>query len=164
MADIESRVREALTALGMDFELMPCDPDFADTAAFCEKYGVDPWDSANTILVSSRRPAGKSCACIVLAPTRLDVNHKVCELLDVRKASFASGEDTMAKTGMMIGGVTPFALPPDLPIYIDARVMEREFVVAGGGSRSVKVRVQPAAFARLPGATVVEALALSNNM
>ena len=27
---------------------------------------------------------------------------------------------------MMIGGVTPFGLPDDLPLYIDARVMAQE--------------------------------------
>ena len=38
-----------------------------------------------------------------------------------------------------MGGVTPFALPPDLPLWIDARVMDRERIVVGGGSRAAKV-------------------------
>ena len=40
---------------------------------------------------------------------------------------------------MTMGGVTPFALPADLPLWIDSRVMARERIVVGGGSRAAKV-------------------------
>jgi prolyl-tRNA editing enzyme YbaK/EbsC (Cys-tRNA(Pro) deacylase) len=33
--------------------VLDCDPDFADTAAFCERYGVAPEDSANAIVVAA---------------------------------------------------------------------------------------------------------------
>ena len=87
---IEARVRERLAALGVDHEVMPCDPDFADTAAFCARYGVSPEQSANTIVVAARKEPGVACACVALATCRLDVNHVVCDLLGVRKASFAA--------------------------------------------------------------------------
>ncbi len=156
---IEARVRDRLAALGVDHETMPCDPDFADTAAFCERYGVAPDHSANTIVVAARKEPGVACACVALATCRLDVNHVVCGLLGVRKASFAAPDQTRALTGMMIGGVTPFGLPDALPLYIDARVMDQETVVIGGGSRSMKIRLAPSALLRLPGARVVEGLA-----
>ena len=35
--------------------------------------------------------------------------------------------------------MTVFGLPASLPVWIDARVMARERVVLGGGSRSFKV-------------------------
>jgi prolyl-tRNA editing enzyme YbaK/EbsC (Cys-tRNA(Pro) deacylase) len=156
---IEARVRERLGALAVEHEILECDPDFADTAAFCARYGVPPEQSANTIVVAARRDAGVACACLVLATCRLDVNHAVCDLLGVRKASFASAEQTRDLTGMMIGGVTPFGLPEDLPLYIDDHVMQQPAVVIGGGSRSMKVRLAPSSLLRLPGASVVEGLA-----
>ena len=70
-----------------------------------------PSSRANTIVVAARKEPGVACACVVLATCRLDVNHAVCDLLGVRKASFASAEQTRELTGMMIGGVTPFGLP-----------------------------------------------------
>jgi prolyl-tRNA editing enzyme YbaK/EbsC (Cys-tRNA(Pro) deacylase) len=158
-AAIEARVRDRLAALGVDHETLECDPDFADTAAFCARYGVAPEQSANTIVVAARKEPGVACACVVLATCRLDVNHSVCDLLGVRKASFASAEQTQALTGMMIGGVTPFGLPEDLPLYIDARVMTPATVVIGGGSRSLKIRLAPVGLLRLPGARVIEGLA-----
>ena len=59
----------------------------------------------------------------------------------------------------MIGGVTVFALPSDLPIWIDARVTARSRVIVGGGSRACKVLVDTAALASLPNVTIVEGLA-----
>jgi prolyl-tRNA editing enzyme YbaK/EbsC (Cys-tRNA(Pro) deacylase) len=158
-AGIEALVRDRLTELGVEHEILACDPDFADTAAFCARYGVPPEQSANTIVVAARKEPGIACACVVLATCRLDVNHAVCDLLGVRKASFASAEQTRELTGMMIGGVTPFGLPDGLPLYIDTLVMSQETVVIGGGSRSMKIRLAPAGLLALPGARVVEGLA-----
>jgi prolyl-tRNA editing enzyme YbaK/EbsC (Cys-tRNA(Pro) deacylase) len=159
-ARIEAAVRAALDRAGARYEVMPCDPAFADTAAFCERYGIDPADSANAILVATRREPKVHALCLVLATTRLDVNHAVADLLGVRKLSFASAEETAQLTGMVLGGVTPFALPAGLPLYVDARVLGRPTVIVGGGSRSSKVRVDPELFGRLPGCQVVEGLAI----
>lgn len=158
-ADAWERVRQTLDRLGFPYEAMACDPDFADTAAFCERYGIAPAESANTILVATRQEPKSWAACLVVSTTRLDVNHAVKKLLGGKRVSFASAEETREKTGMMLGGVTPFGLPDDIPIYIDARVLEPERVVVGGGSRSWKVRLAGRALASLPNASVVEGLA-----
>ena len=138
---IEAHVREAMSRLSAQGEIIECDPALADTAAFCAHYGYPPEQSANTILVASKRPHGEFSACVVLSTTRLDVNKKVCQLMGVKKASFASAEVTAELTGMMIGGVTPFALPEGLPLYVDAAVMNNPWVILGGGSRSIKVKI-----------------------
>jgi prolyl-tRNA editing enzyme YbaK/EbsC (Cys-tRNA(Pro) deacylase) len=153
------RLLAALGPLGLDHELFACDPALADTAAFCAAYGFAPEDSANTILVVGKSDPPRFAACVVLAPNRLDVNRVVRDRLGTRKASFAPAESTREITGMEIGGVTVVVLPPDLPIWIDARVMDRERVVVGGGSRSWKVILRPADLLRIPGTAVVEGLA-----
>jgi prolyl-tRNA editing enzyme YbaK/EbsC (Cys-tRNA(Pro) deacylase) len=56
--------------------------------------------------------------------------------------------------------VTVFGLPADLPIFVDARVMARQRIVLGGGSRSWKVLAPPAILQALPNVTVVDGLAL----
>lgn len=157
--DVEAAVVRALDATGVQYEAMPCDPDFADTAAFCERYGVAPEDTANTIVVVGKSEPRTYVACVVLATNRLDVNGVVKRRLGIRKVSFASAEETRALTGMMIGGVTALALPQDLPLWVDSRVMVRPAVVLGGGSRSLKIRVTPEVFRHLPGTDVVDDLA-----
>jgi prolyl-tRNA editing enzyme YbaK/EbsC (Cys-tRNA(Pro) deacylase) len=156
---IDLTVQHQLDRLGVPFEIFPCDPDLADTANFCAAYGFKPEDSANTILVIGKSDPPVYAACVVLANSRLDVNKTVRQRLGTRKASFAPAEDTRAITGMEIGGVTVFGLPPELPIWIDSRVMARERVVLGGGSRSFKVIAAPEILVRLPSAEVVEGLA-----
>jgi prolyl-tRNA editing enzyme YbaK/EbsC (Cys-tRNA(Pro) deacylase) len=154
----DAALRANLDALGVEYELFPCDPALADTAAFCEAYGFAPEDSANTILVVGKSSPPKYVACLVLATTRLDVNRAVKQRLGTR-ASFASADATRELTGMEIGGVTVFGLPAELPIWVDARVMERERIVLGGGSRSCKVLAPPAILQALPGVEIVEGLA-----
>jgi prolyl-tRNA editing enzyme YbaK/EbsC (Cys-tRNA(Pro) deacylase) len=88
----------------------------------------------------------------VKATTRLDVNHAVADLMGVRKLSFASAEETVSLTGMMIGGVTVFAL--------HERLMSLDYVILGSGSRSSKVKTSPEVFLRLPQAKVIPGLAL----
>ena len=149
----------ALRRLGHPFELFACDPALADTAQFCEAYGFELGDSANTIMVVGKAEPRRYAACIVLATHRLDVNRTVRDRLGTRKASFASADETRAITGMEIGGVTPFGLPPELPIWVDASVMTRPRIVLGGGSRSWKVIASPSILLALPDASVVEGLA-----
>jgi prolyl-tRNA editing enzyme YbaK/EbsC (Cys-tRNA(Pro) deacylase) len=158
-AVVEAQVNEALAGLGAPHELIRIDPAYADTAAFCEKYGFAPEQSGNTIIVGSKKEPRKFAACLVLAHTKLDVNHAVRGLMGVSRLSFATAEDTKALTGMMIGGVTVLALPPDMPIYVDDRIMALDWVILGGGSRSSKIKVSPEALRRMPAVQVVPGLA-----
>ena len=149
---------EASLAGHGDYELFACDPALADTAAFCAAYGFALEDSANTIVVVGKGQPPVYAACVVLATHRLDVNRTIKARLG-RKSSFASPDETRELTGMAIGGVTAFGLPPDLPLWIDAAVMERPRIVLGGGSRSWKVLAPPSILRTLPNAEVVEGLA-----
>lgn len=154
-------VENALKKHGIEYKVMECDPDVADTAAFCDYYGVSPDQSANTILVASRKSEPvRYAVCVVLATTRLDVNKKVCQLLNVKKASFADADTTRELTGMMIGGVTAVGIA-DQQIYIDSEVMEREEVVMGGGNRSSKLVIHPRELMKLANVEIIAGLARS---
>ena len=155
---IESAVLEAVAATGEPFEVIEVDPALADTAAFCAHYGYPPEISGTCIVVASRDDPPVLVACLALATTKLDVNAVVRRRLGVRKASFAPAELTRSATGMEIGGVTPFGLPSDLPLWVDARIAALDRVIVGGGSRAIKLLVTPAALAAV-GAEFVPDLA-----
>ncbi len=158
MPSPEEIVAAAVANLGIPYELIEIDPAFADTAAFCEKYGYPVEQSCNTIVVASKKEPKKYVACVVLAHTRLDVNKRVTKLMGVPKASFASSEEMMALTGMQVGGVTPFSLPQGMPLYVDDRVMAADWIILGGGGRSLQIKTSPEVFTKL-GAEVVSGLA-----
>ena len=152
--------RAALDELGVPFEVMACDPALADTAAFVQAYGVPLDRSANTIVVASKGAEPSYVACVLLATTSLDVNNVVRREMGVRKASFAAADPVRDLTGMEIGGVTPFGLPASLPVLVDARVMEPDWVILGGGNRSSKLRLAPEGLRALASLRVVDGLAV----
>lgn len=156
---LDPSVAEALQRLGAPFDVMECDPALADTAAFVEAYGVPLDHSANTILVASKGAEATYVACVLLATTWLDVNNVVRREMGVRKASFARAEPVRALTGMQIGGVTPFGLPGNVPVLVDAGVMRPPWIILGGGNRSSKLRVAPDVLRAIPSVRVVEGLA-----
>lgn len=159
MPSPEEIVLAALEKLGAPYEAIEIDPAFADTAAFCAKYGYPPERSCNTIIVASKKEPKRFAACVVLAHTRLDVNKRVTKLMGVSKASFASAEEMMALTGMQVGGVTAFSLPPGIPLYIDDRIPALDWIILGGGGRSLKIKASPSIFQQL-GAEVVSGLGI----
>ena len=149
-SDIEKAVVSNLEELGISFELVQINPDFADTAEFCREYGYELDVCGNTIVVASKRGEKQYSACIVLGSDRLDVNKTVRSLMGVSRLSFASAEETETLTGMTVGGVTPFALPQDLQVYADEKVLSLECVILGSGSRSSKLLVAPEELKKLP--------------
>ncbi len=158
--EAEQTAVAAAERFGLPVELIPCDPSHADTAAFCAHYGYPAERAANTIVVASKKEPKQYAACVVLATTRLDVNHAVRDLLGAAKCSFASAEEMRALTGMTVGGVTAFGLPPGIPLFVDARVLDLDWVILGTGGRNGKLRISPEVFRRVPGAKVVEGLAV----
>jgi prolyl-tRNA editing enzyme YbaK/EbsC (Cys-tRNA(Pro) deacylase) len=135
------------------------DPGLADTAAFCERYGVAPAESANCVVVAGRRDGEtRFAACVVLATTRADVNGVVRRQLDVRKASFAAMDVAVEQTGMEYGGITPIGVPGTWPVFVDAAVAAIPRVVVGSGLRRSKLTLPGEALGRLPGAVVVPGL------
>ena len=159
VALLHPSVSDQLREHHLDFEVMPCDPALADTAAFVEAYGVPLDRSANTIVVASKGAEPSYVVCVLLATTSLDVNNVVRREMRVRKASFAGADPVRALTGMEIGGVTPFGLPDGLPVLVDARVMDQDWIVLGGGNRSSKLKLAPNALRLLPSVRVIEGLA-----
>ena len=129
---IDLAVQEQLDRLGVPYELFPCDPELADTAAFCAAYGFQPEESANTILVIGKSEPPVYVACVVLATTRLDVGRSGS---GSARARHRLPRPKKLEPLRAFGGVTVFGLPPDLPIWIDSGVMQRKRVVLGGGSR-----------------------------
>jgi prolyl-tRNA editing enzyme YbaK/EbsC (Cys-tRNA(Pro) deacylase) len=136
------------------------DPDLADTAAFCERYGVAMDASANCVVVTGRRgEAERTAACMVLATTRADVNGFVRRHLDVRKASFAAMDFAVTATAMEYGGITPVGLPEGWPVLVDQRVHDAPAVVIGSGLRRSKLALPGRLLSTLPTAEVHDGLA-----
>mgnify|MGYP001280505673 FL=1 len=157
--DTKLKVLEKINLLNTEFECININPEFADTKLFCEKYSYPMGKSCNTIIVASKKEPKQFCACVVIATTKLDVNKRVKKVMGVSKASFASADEMKQLTGMEVGGVTVFSLPDDLPIYVDERIMDLDWIILGGGGRDTKFKTSPQIFHKLK-ATIIENLAV----
>lgn len=143
----------------LDVKVAEIDPELADTAAFCDRYGVAMEDSANCVIVAGKRGGEvRYAAVMVLATGRADVNGVIRRHLDVRKVSFAAQADAVDLTGMEYGGITPIGLPGGWPVLVDENVTRRPFVVIGSGVRRSKLALSGDA---LVAATGGEVLALT---
>jgi prolyl-tRNA editing enzyme YbaK/EbsC (Cys-tRNA(Pro) deacylase) len=154
--ELDPAVARAIQSLGVIGEVLPCNPEWADTESFCAHYNIPRDRAANTILVASKTEPKQHAACLVLANTKLDVNHAVSRLMGIKRLSFASADETKAVTGQLIGGVTLFGLPDTIPLYIDSRIMAADYVIVGGGNRSTKIKLLPSELRKLPQLTVAE--------
>ena len=137
------------------------DPALADTAAFCESYGVPLEESANCVVIAARRGANTTyAACIVTATARADVNGLVRRHLGARKASFAPVDAVTEATGMEYGGITPVGLPDGWPVLVDAAVVKLASAVIGSGISGSKLWLPGELLAEIPGAEVLHDLGI----
>ncbi|MFF5262952.1 YbaK/EbsC family protein [Actinomadura viridis] len=132
------------------------DPELADTAAFCERYGVPLEASANCVIVAAKRGGEVGyAACMVAATDRADVNGVVRRHLGARKVSFAPTADATSLTSMEYGGITPLGLPAGWPVLVDEAVAAAPLVVVGSGVRRSKLLLPGKSLADLPGAEIL---------
>lgn len=154
-----SRVILHLERLGVEHELVCCDPSLAETAAFCAAYDCRLEDAVNAILVRSKDRPPRYALCLVLATDRLDLSGRLRGLLGERRVSLARPEEAEELTGMEIGGIAPFGIPEDLPVLVDPAVLDRPWLVFGGGGKDLKVLGPPALVEAVPQVESVEGLA-----
>jgi prolyl-tRNA editing enzyme YbaK/EbsC (Cys-tRNA(Pro) deacylase) len=142
-----------------EIALVEIDPDYADTAAMSERYGVPMSSGANCVVVMGRRDGvERVAACVVRADTRADVNSLVKRTLDVRKASFLAMDRAVDESGMEYGGITPVGLPEDWRVLVDEACLAIEAAVIGSGVRRSKLLVPGPLLAELPRSEVLPGL------
>ena len=147
---LDENVISMLRTYEIDHEILLIDPDYADTSEFCNKYQYKLEHSGNTIIVASKRGPKQYAACLVQAHTRLDVNKVVTRLMGIKRASFASADETKEVTGMLVGGVTPFGLPSDMPIFVDEHIKDLDYIILGSGVRTSKIKVAGSELSKIP--------------
>ena len=65
----------------------------------------------------------------------------IAALVGGRKARFADAETVRSATGYAIGGVSPFDLPENLPVFADSSLARFETVYPAAGTPSSMVRM-----------------------
>ena len=154
MAELHKTVEEIYITNLDKLEVFECEDEFSDTQSFCDHYGYKIEDSCNAILIKSKKPEEFYTLFCVLGSTRLDVNHKAKSLMGARKVSFASKEEAEEITSQIYGGISPLGLVPEIKIFIDREVLNREKIFIGAGNRLSKFFLTPESLVELTQGTL----------
>jgi prolyl-tRNA editing enzyme YbaK/EbsC (Cys-tRNA(Pro) deacylase) len=125
LPSVTSTLEEAATAVGC-----------------CERQMV-----RSTVFVAD----GEAVLCVTCGSDPVDPA-LLADVLDVAEARPATADEVRAATGFAAGGVPPVG--HELPIVLDAAVLEHETVWAAGGDRRTVFEVEPHRLAGCTAATV----------
>lgn len=87
--------------------------------------------------------------------TRID-NKKFKEVLGVRDLRIATPIELKDQTGFDVAMVSPILLPEGFPLFIDAKVLEKETVRVGTGNNEFSLEINVEDLVRVTGAKVVD--------
>ena len=148
-------VRAWLAGHAPELRLIEAHASTATVADAAETLGVAPGQIAKTLTV---RAGAETFLLVTRGDARLD-NQKARAEFGARPRML-DADETFALTGHIVGGVCPFGLATDLPVYIDVSLKDFPTVYPAGGSRNASVEVAPARLYELVGRRWVDACRL----
>ena len=98
---------------------------------------------------------GRPVLALVAGDRRGDTD-AIAALVGGKEARFADADTVRSATGYAIGGVSPFDLPDDLPIFADSSLARFEIVYPAAGTPTSMVRMPLAALLELSGAQMAD--------
>jgi prolyl-tRNA editing enzyme YbaK/EbsC (Cys-tRNA(Pro) deacylase) len=144
-------VREWLAGHAPDLELIEVRESTATVEAAARALGVEPARIAKTLAVG----AGP---LVFLLVTRGDarLDNSRCKAEFGTRPRMLGHEETLAVTGHPIGGVCPFGLTAELPVFLDVSLKGFDVVYPAAGSLNSSVRVSPERLFELVGSRWVD--------
>ena len=115
-------------------------------------HGVEPGRIAKTL--AFRLGDGRVVLLVAAGHARID-NAKFKQVFG--KGKMLPTEEVLALTGHPVGGVCPFGLAQDLPVYLDQSLQAFDEVLPAAGSVNSAVRISPALMAQVTGGVWVDA-------
>jgi prolyl-tRNA editing enzyme YbaK/EbsC (Cys-tRNA(Pro) deacylase) len=129
-------VKAWLTANAPDLLMIEAEGTTATVDIAAQTLGVEPGRIAKTLAVR----AGEQLFLLVArGDARLD-NRKCKDTFGARPRMLGP-EETLEVTGHPVGGVCPFGLKSDLPVYVDVSLRAFDVVYPAGGSLNTSVEV-----------------------
>jgi prolyl-tRNA editing enzyme YbaK/EbsC (Cys-tRNA(Pro) deacylase) len=147
-------VRAFLAARAPDITIVELDASTATVALAAAGHGVEPAQIAKTL---SLRVRDRTLLVVTSGDARLD-NKKVKATFG-GKPRLLAADEVVAITGHPVGGVCPFGLATDVPVYCDVSLKAFDEVVPAAGSAHSALRINPLRLAELAEAEWVDVCA-----
>ncbi len=131
-------VRAWLAEHAPDLPLIEVAQTTATVETAARALGVEPGRIAKTLAV---RVKGSVFLLVARGDARLDNKKSKAELGG--RPRMLGPEETLALTGHPVGGVCPFGLATELPVYCDLSLRDFDLVYPAAGSLNTSVEVTP---------------------
>ena len=145
-------VRDELARIAPDIAIIHHELSTATVLDAALAHGCEPGQIAKTL---SLRLGDKVVLLVARGDARLD--NKKAKAAFGAKPRMLGAEEVEAITGHPVGGVTPFGLASELPVYCDVSLKAFEEVIPAAGNRNSSLRVAPDRLAALVNASWVDA-------
>lgn len=93
-------------------------------------------------VVFKNKDTAEYVATIVPAGTKVN-KRAIQEGVGPKRWTFPRNEELLENIGFPAGGIPPVGLPSSLTVYVDPRVLQKDMVVAGGGSTTSLLQLEP---------------------
>ena len=144
-------VRQFFATRQLDIPVIELEVSTATVALAAEAHGVEPGRIAKTL--AFRVGAGQAILLVARGDARID-NRKFKDALG--KGKMLPADEVVALTGHPVGGVCPFGLASDLPIYLDRSLQAFDEVLPAAGAVHSAARISPEQLAEITGGQWVD--------
>lgn len=131
------RVRAFLQERNPDLKIIEFDADTSTAPLAAEALGTEVGQIAKSILLKSK----DNQFIMVVAAGDARINNKAIKNLVGSRMRMAKEEEVLKVTGFNIGGVCPFALKQDIPIYLDESLKRYQVVYAAAGNANTALPI-----------------------
>lgn len=131
------KVRAFFSQQGREQDVMELPVSSATVELAAQALGVEGARIAKTLAFADKNGG---CLLVVAAGDGKISNRRFKDTFGF-KAKMLSHEDTAAMTGHAVGGVCPFALPEQVPVYCDRSLQRFETVFPACGSSNSAIRL-----------------------
>ena len=137
-------VRAFFEARQIDMPIVELEAITSTVALAAEAHGVEPGRIAKTL--AFKLADGKVFLLVARGDARIDnVKFKIA----FGKGKMLALDEVEALTGHPVGGVCPFGLATDLPVYLDRSLQAFDEVLPAAGSVNSALRISPQRMAEL---------------
>ena len=140
-------VREYLKAYGRDQDIIELDTSSATVELAAQALGTGPERIAKTLSFMGRDHA---LLVVCAGDCKID-NHKFKETFHV-KARMLKADEVEKYTNHAVGGVCPFAVPEETPIYLDVSLKRFPWIYPACGSANSAIELTLAELEKYSGA------------
>lgn len=131
-------VRDFLGAKAPELKIIELEQSTATVALAAQAHGVQPGQIAKTLALR----VGDQVALIV-ASGDLRLDNKKLKNFFGKRTKMLAAQDVAVITGHPVGGVCPFGLTQEIPIYCDEGLRQYDYVLPAAGSVNSAVRITP---------------------